>query len=498
MNRKIRQLAFGLMGCFVLLFVALNYWQVGRESDLNADAGNTRAIRREFGRPRGDIITRDGRVVAQSVPTPDGSDFPFQRVYPTDELFANVTGYYTLAYGATQLEFTQNDVLTGDTARQRIGNLDDIVSGGDGTGSVRLTLDYDLQLRAQQLLEAGNYVGSITVVDTQTGAVLAMYSNPTFNPNVVASFDTNVAGEYLAELNDAPDNPLLANAYQDRFAPGSTFKVLTTSIALDDGVVDTNTTFPVESEWEPPQTNNPIQNYNGNSCGGTLVEVFTRSCNIPFARIAVEHLGINRFINGVTRWGVGQAIPIDLPRPAASSFGPVDDLDQNLPLLAMRGFGAESVQMVPLHTTMITAAIANGGVMFQPYVVGATLDSDGDVLEVNSGGDVWLTAISPQTAATMTDLMVSVAERGTASCCIALDNGISVAAKTGTAGLPRVDGEQRSNIWITAFAPVDQPRYAVTVTILGRDGTVSEQTGGGLAGPIAKEMLDAAFQDETT
>jgi peptidoglycan glycosyltransferase len=498
MNRKIRQLAFGLMGCFVLLFVALNYWQVGRESDLNADAGNTRAIRREFGRPRGDIVTRDGRVVAQSVPTPDGSDFPFQRVYPTDELFANVTGYYTLAYGATQLEFTQNDVLTGDTARQRIGNLDDIVSGGDGTGSVRLTLDYDLQLRAQQLLEAGNYVGSITVVDTQTGAVLAMYSNPTFNPNVVASFDTNVAGEYLAELNDAPDNPLLANAYQDRFAPGSTFKVLTTSIALDDGVVDTNTTFPVESEWEPPQTNNPIQNYNGNSCGGTLVEVFTRSCNIPFARIAVESLGINRFINGVTRWGVGQAIPIDLPRPAASSFGPVDDLDQNLPLLAMRGFGAESVQMVPLHTTMITAAIANGGVMFQPYVVGATLDSDGDVLEVNSGGDVWLTAISPQTAATMTDLMVSVAERGTASCCIALDNGISVAAKTGTAGLPRVDGEQRSNIWITAFAPVDQPRYAVTVTILGRDGTVSEQTGGGLAGPIAKEMLDAAFQDETT
>ncbi len=497
MNRKIRQLAFGLMGCFVLLFVALNYWQVGRESDLNADAGNTRAIRREFGRPRGDIVTRDGRVVAQSVPTPDGSDFPFQRVYPTDELFANVTGYYTLAYGATQLEFTQNDVLTGDTARQRIGNLDDIVSGGDGTGSVRLTLDYDLQLRAQQLLEAGNYVGSITVVDTQTGAVLAMYSNPTFNPNVVASLDTNEAGEYLAELNDAPDNPLLANAYQDRFAPGSTFKVLTTSIALDDGVVDTNSTFPVESEWEPPQTNNPIQNYNGNSCGGTLVEVFTRSCNIPFARIAVEHLGINRFINGVTRWGVGQAIPIDLPRPAASSFGPVDDLDQNLPLLAMRGFGAESVQMVPLHTTMITAAIANGGVMFQPYVVGATLDSDGDVLEVNSGGDVWLTAISPQTAATMTDLMVSVAERGTASCCIALDNGISVAAKTGTAGLPRVDGEQRSNIWITAFAPVDQPRFAVTVTILGRDGTVSEQTGGGLAGPIAKEMLDAAFQDET-
>lgn len=498
MNRKIRQLAFGLMGCFVLLFVALNYWQVGRESDLNADAGNTRAIRREFGRPRGDIITRDGRVVAESIPTTDGSEFPFQRVYPTDDLFANVTGYYTLSFGATQLEFTQNDVLTGDTARQRIGNLDDIVSGGDGTGSVRLTLDYDLQLRAQQLLEAGGYVGSITVVDTQTGAVLAMYSSPTFDPNVVTSFDADAAGDALAALNDAEDNPLLANAYQDRFAPGSTFKVLTTSIALDDGVINMDSSWPVESEWEPPQTNNPIQNYNGSECGGTLLEVFTRSCNIPFARIAVENLGIDRFVNGVTRWGVGQAVPIDLPRPAASGFGPVDDLDQNLPLLAMRGFGAESVQMVPLHTAMVTAAIANGGVMLKPYVVGATLDSDNEVLEVNNGGDVWLTPVSAQTAATMTDLMVSVAENGTASCCIALDNGVSVAAKTGTAQLPLVDGEQRSNIWITAFAPVEQPRFAVTVTILGRDGTVSEQTGGRLAGPIAKEMLDAALQDQTT
>lgn len=497
MNRRIRQLAFGLMACFVMLFAALNYWQVGREAELNADGGNTRAIRREFGRPRGQIVTRDGVVVAESVPTPEGSAFPLQRTYPTGDLFANVTGYYTLAFGATQLEFSQNDVLTGDTARQRIGNLDDIVSGGDGTGSVRLTLDYDLQRLARQLLVSNGYSGSITLVDTRTGAVLAMYSTPTYDPNDVASLDIDAAGQRLAELNDAPLNPLLANAYQDRFAPGSTFKVVTTSIALEDGVISMDSSWPVESAWEPPQTNDPIENYNGSECGGSLLEVFTRSCNIAFARMAVEELGIDRFVNGVARWGIGERIPIDLPRPAASSFGPVDDLENNLPLLAMRGFGAESVQMVPLHTAMITAAIANDGVMLRPFVVGATLDSDGDVLEVNRGGETWRTPISPQTAATMTELMVSVAERGTASCCIALDNGVSVAAKTGTAGLPPVNGEQRSNAWITAFAPVEEPRFAVSVVILGTDGIISEGTGGRLAGPLAKEMLDAALQDES-
>ena len=124
------------MVLYVVLFAAMNYWQVGRESELNAMGGNTRAIRREFSRPRGEIVTADGVVVARSVATPDGSEFPYQREYPTGELFANVTGYYSLALGATQLERTQSSVLTGQTAQQRIGNIEDIITGGEGTGDV--------------------------------------------------------------------------------------------------------------------------------------------------------------------------------------------------------------------------------------------------------------------------------------------------------------------------------------------------------------------------
>lgn len=494
MNKKIRQLAFGLMACFLLLFGAMNYWQVARESEINAMADNTRAIRRAFGSPRGEILSYDGRVVARSDATAAESTFPYQRVYPEGELFANVTGYYTFPFGSTLVERTMDDVLRGDTARQRIGNLEDIVSRGDGTGSVRLTIDYELQRLADQLLEGRD--GSVVVIDTRTGAVRAMYSEPSYDPNLVATLDFDAAGLALERFVEAEGNPLLANAYQDRFMPGSTFKLLTTSIALEAGLISMESSWPVETEWVPPQTDNPIQNYGGEDCGGTLLEVFSRSCNIPFARIAVETLGVDAFRTGTEAWGVGERVPIDLPRPAASTIGDTDDLEQNLPLLAMRGFGQNEDQMVPLHMALIAGAIANGGAMLEPYVVDATLDSDGRALTVTEGGQQWRRPISEQTAAEMNTLMQAVATRGTASCCIALDGGIPVAAKTGTGQLNNPGEPERSNAWIVAFAPADQPRYAVAVALLGTSAEVSASTGGRLAGPIAREMLNAAFREE--
>ncbi len=489
MNRKIRQLAAALIVLYVVLFAAMNYWQVGRESELNAMGGNTRAIRREFSRPRGEIVTADGVVVARSVATPEGSEFPYQREYPTGELFADVTGYYSLALGSTQLERTQSSVLTGQTAQQRIGNIEDIITGGEGTGTVQLTLRADLQETARQAL-AGRH-GSVTMVDVQTGAVVAMYSNPTYDPNRIVDPDFDAARDALEGLLEAPGNPLLANAYQDRFMPGSTFKVLTTGIALDAGTIGLDSQFERVSEWVPPQTSNPIQNYEGSNCGGDLREVFRRSCNIPFAQTALN-VGVPGMINGVQRWGVGEAVPIDLPRPAASTFGDTSNLDQNLPLLAMRGFGQNEDQMVPLHMALVAAAVANNGVMMQPYVVGSTQDSQGRTL-TRTSPEEWLRPISPETAATLNSLMQSVATDGTASCCLQLNGGIPVAAKTGTAQLNEAGEPQQSHAWIVAFAPADQPRYAVSVVILGTDEAISASTGGRLAGPVAQQMLNEAL-----
>lgn len=491
MNRKIRQLAAGLIVLYLILFAAMNYWQVGREADLNAMDGNTRAIRREFSRPRGDIVTADGLVVAQSLATPQGSDFPYQRQYPTGELFANVTGYYSLALGSTQLERTQNAVLTGQTAEQRIGNVEDIFTGGEGTGTVQLTMRADLQEAARRAL--GGRRGSVVVVDVQTGAVLAMWSNPSYDPNLIVQPDFDAAVDARADLLEAPGDPLLANAYQQRYMPGSTFKVLTTGIGLEAGVVALDSDFERLSSWTPPQTTNPIENYNGTNCGGDLREVFRRSCNIAFAQLATN-IGVDGMVNGVGAWGIGQPVPIDLPRPAASTFGDTEGLDQQLPLLAIRGFGQNDDQMVPVHMALVAAAVGNNGVMMQPYVVAATLDSQGRTLTRTQPTE-WLRPISAQTAATLNSLMQSVVTDGTASCCLQLANGVPVAAKTGTAQLNNDGQPERSHAWIIAFAPADQPRYAISVVVLGTNEEISASTGGRLAGPIASEVLDEALSN---
>ena len=174
----------------------------------------------------------------------------------------------------------------------------------------------------------GERQGSVVVLEPKTGAVKAMWSFPGFDPNLVTNPDFEEARAVLTFLENFPGDPLLANAYQQRYMPGSTFKVLTTGIALHDGVINLDTVFPDESEFVPPQTTDPIENFEGTTCGGDLTEVFARSCNIPFAKIALD-LGVDRMLAGVAEWGVGEPLPIDLPRPAASTFGSADDLGQN-------------------------------------------------------------------------------------------------------------------------------------------------------------------------
>ena len=490
MNRQIRQLAGGLMACYVLLFVALNYWQVGRQEDLNANFDNTRAIRREYEQPRGPIETVDRVVAARSVPNPPGSEFEYQREYPTGELYAHLTGYYTFAFGSTGLERTQNAVLTGSTGEQRLRNLTGIITGADASGTVRMTVRDDLQQVARDAL--GEREGSVVVIEPSTGAVRAMWSFPSYDPNLVADQDFEAARAVLTFYNASPADPLLGNAYQQRYMPGSTFKILTTSIGLQNGALDLQTTFPDESSWVPPQTDNPIENFEGTTCGGDLTEVFTRSCNIPFAKTAVQ-LGPDAMIDGVDDWGVGETTP-DRPAPTGGEHVRRHPPTSTRSCRCWRcaGFGGNEVQMVPLHMAMVAATVANDGVMMKPYVVDSTYDHSGRVLD-RTEPEVWKTPISPQIASTLNTLMQSVATSGTASCCIALEGGIPVAAKTGTAQLNQPGEPERSHAWIVAFAPADDPQYAVAVMLEGTNAEISASTGGQLAGPIAKTVLDAAL-----
>ncbi len=246
--------------------------------------------------------------------------------------------------------------------------------------------------------------------------------------------------------------------------------------------------FPEEREYLPPQTTDPIQNYGGSSCGGDFARVFARSCNTPFARLAVE-MGAETMVARADAFGLNEAPPIDLPRPAASNFGAVDDFTDNIPLLAIRGFGQNDVAITPLQMAMIGASIANGGQMMVPHVIDATFDHDGRLLD-QTEPEVWRVPMRPDTAATLTQLMVRVVNEGTAQCCMALEGGVQAAAKTGTAQLNATGEPQRSHAWITAFAPAEAPRIAVAVMFKGVNDEISSSTGGRLAGPIAKQMLD--------
>lgn len=490
MNKRIRKLAAFLLVLYLGLFVQLNVLQVGRKEALDSHPLNNRQTIRDFNRPRGPIVTADGQVIARSVPTVGGDQFKYQREYPLGDLFAHLTGYYTYSFGSTQLEKTQNDVLMGDTTAQKANPRAFLRE--DNTGSVVITLRSDLQKVAADAL--GQREGSVVVMDPTTGAVLAMVSWPRYDPNLVAVHNTQQAEDYLTWFNATPGKPLLANAYQERYMPGSSFKVITTGIALENGVTSLDRSWPSERAWVPPQTTDPIQNYGGSSCGGSMAEVFYRSCNIPFAQMAVE-LGPEKMVAGTRAWGVGETIPIDLPGAAKSNFedagGQPIDFADNLPLLAIGGFGQANDAMVPLHMCMVAATVANGGRMMSPYVVQSTLDHDGNVLH-SAKPTVWKTPISPTTASTLTGLMINVVNKGTGRP-MQLANGIQAAAKTGTAQLNAAGQPQRSHAWIIGFAPAEAPKYAIAVMLKGTTDEISAGTGGKLAGPIAKTVLDYLF-----
>jgi len=488
MNQRIRRFAVVLIVLYVILFAQLNFIQVGQKSTLEADTRNTRQTVRDFNDPRGDIRTSDGVVIATSVRNKAGSEFDWQRTYPEGDLYSAITGYFTFGYGATQIEKVQNDVLAGRTIEQQIKGFRSLFNGENTTGTVETTIDADIQQAAKDAL--GNREGSVVVIEPATGAVKAMWSSPTYDANFVAD-QKRITSDVLTYLNEIPGKPLLANAYQERYMPGSTFKVITTAAALDDGLITKESIWVDESEFLPPQTTDPIQNYGNKVCGGDLPEVFRRSCNTPFARIAIE-LGPEKMVAAAKRFGIGDNIPFDLPRSTSSQFGDVEYFTQNLPLLGIGGFGQGNTQMVPLHMAMVAASIAHGGVMMKPYVIGATYDHDGGVLQ-RTVPTVWKTPMTPATSSLLTELMVGVVNEGTAQCCMKLANGIQAAAKTGTAQLNAAGEPERSHAWIIAFAPAEAPKYAIVVMLKGTTAEISEGTGGSLAGPVAKKVLDIAL-----
>jgi peptidoglycan glycosyltransferase len=501
-NRPIKHVVVVLLVCFTALFVQLNRVQVYDAQALVDNPANTRTIQRDFNRPRGRIVTRDDVVVAVSEPTPGGF-FAEQRIYPEGDLYAHVAGYTSFTFGAEGAEREYNDELIGRTAAQELSGLTDILGGSNPIGDVRLTLRDDLQRLARDGL--AQRPGAVVALDPATGEILAMYSYPSFDPNRIADNDGGPANEAWTELVNAEGNPLRAKSFRDIFFPGSTFKVVTAAAGLEANVVTTVAPeFQVADSYLPPLTERRIANFGGSSCGGNLVELLVVSCNSGFAELGAELVGPSRMIQTAERFGFNQTPPIDLPLPVASNF-PGDfgaqvqqpspefpaGVFENTPALAQSAIGQNDVSATPLQMALVAAAVVNGGSVPTPHVLLAVEESEtGEVVSRFDEG-TWTTAMSAGTAQVLTEAMVEVVERGTAQN-LAVP-GLVVGGKTGTAQLGT--DPPRSHAWIIGFAgrPGERAEIAVAVLVEGQEGS-SEQTGGRVAAPIARSLLERFFR----
>jgi peptidoglycan glycosyltransferase len=477
MNRAIRKVGFVVVLLFVAISAQLTYLQLIRANSLDNDPHNVRVVTRDLTRERGAIVTSDGAVLARSAPIAD--QYKFQRKYPLGALFGHITGYQSLTLGSTGVEAEYNSELLGRDARLQTKSLADLLNTHNPTGTVVLTLTRAAQEAAKTAL-AGRR-GSVVVLDTQTGGIVAMYSEPSFDPNPLASHQSGVAKKYFDLLNALPTKPALARSYRERYPAGSTFKVLTTAVALDAGIVNPTTPFPRVTNIPLPQSNRTLSNFGNENCGGTLEESFTVSCNTTFARIGLT-LG-DRLAQGITAFGINEPPPpIDLPAPAESIGPKAGTFRDNQPFFALAAIGQGDVAVTPLEMALAAEAVADNGVIMVPHVMSAIRASDGTVVRRYQPKE-WRRAMTAPTAAILNGFMRNVVASGTGTA--AQIPGITVAGKTGTAQAPG----GHPHAWFIAFAPAEAPRYAISVIVERGGNEGSEATGGRVAAPVAAQVL---------
>lgn len=476
---------------FLLLFILiaqLTYLQLFHADALKADPNNVRTRINEFGRPRGDIVTFDDQVVAYSEPSKD--ELKYQRIYPEGELYGHITGFQSFLVLNTGIESSYDEALKGKKGEEQ--NVPRVV----------LSVRDDIQRLSKDLLGTRN--GSIVVMEATTGAIVGMYSNPSFDPNPIAGHDSAKVQAAYDALTTDKNKPSVSRAYAERYPPGSTFKIVTTASAIDLGIADAETLFPQAFSFTPPLTDKKIQNFGNGGCGGTLQQSFRKSCNVTFAKLGNE-MGdtfvtqMEKFAFGgrlVDDLNVGQAPPIDIDGAVGATAPNENSYKRDAPNFAFAGIGQGRVSASPLSVALFTSAIANLGTIPTPHLVEHVENGKGEITK-RIGLAPWKSnIISPETANSVRDFMVDVVVRGTGT--RARLNGIQVAGKTGTAQASCVDPTTSCppHAWFTSFAPAQSPQYVVTVFIqndLGNNPAAQEATGGQLAAPIAKSVYEKLF-----
>lgn len=484
MNRQIRLLGIGMMVLFIALFLQLNYLQVVHAKALESNPLNGRAVVREYTAKRGDIVSADGVTLANSVPTPD--QFKYLRQYPTGSLFEQITGFWSFTYGADGVERTYDKVLTGGSSPfhmpTSLSGLQRLFSSHDKSQSLTLTVLDKLQTLAQK--ELAGRTGSVVALNPKTGAILAMYSNPSFDPNQLSSHNLAQAQAAYKALASIPGGVLSPGTYRQRWFPGSTFKIITSAAIFDHQPALATKSYPVLPALTLPQTTNLLHNFAGERCGGQLLQLFTVSCDTGFGQVGLD-LGANSLYSEARSFGFDQQPPIDLPFAALSSFPTAGAFTHDLPGVAYSAIGQQDVQSTPLEMALVASAIADGGTIMTPHVLDRVTNSQNQVVSTYQPKP-WIQATSASTAAQVTQLMLAVVNAPNGTGTAARIPGVQVAGKTGTAQT----GTNKIDAWFAAFAPAQNPEIAVAV-VLPDQPPANEYQGGTLAAPIAKAIIEA-------
>ncbi len=486
MNKPIRTLAIGCLALFVALLVNSTYLQYFKADALNSRNDNKRVRDAEFSRERGAILVR-GNSVAQSVPVDD--EFKFQRRYPQAQKYAHLTGYYSYTYGRNAVELTQNDILSGSDPRLFVNRVVDMFGNSQPKGGdVSLTIDPQAQTAAYDgLRDLGgpDIKGSVVALDPSTGAILAMVSSPSYNPNSLSSHNLSEISDAWKKLGEDPERPMLNRGVQEVYPPGSTFKLVTAAAALSSGQYTPSSPVPGGASLDLPLTDTNLPNENGMSCGGdkiTLTRALEVSCNVAFGWLGMQ-IGDDALREQAQKFGFGDRYLDDLNDQAESRF----PADPDEPQTALSAIGQFDVAATPLQMAMVTAGIANGGTVMKPYLVDEVRSPNLDVLD-KANPEPYRSAVSSSVARDLTQMMISVVDQGTGT--TAQIPGIKVAGKTGTA---QSAADRNPYAWFVSFAPADDPKVAVAVLVEDAGVERDAISGSGLAAPIAKRVMEAVI-----
>jgi len=485
-SRRMWTLAVIIMLLFALVATQSSWVQIFHARALNASPLNPRNNVTNNQYPRGEIIAANGTVLAESQPT-GNSSFPYKRVYPEGSLFAGVVGWTSTEYGVWALEAQYNTQLSAHSLSAQ--SFEQVLAPTKGENSVTLTLEPSLQKLAQA--ELGVRDGSVVAVVPSTGSLLALYSNPTYNPIPFTSPSRAVQTAAWQKDNkkDADGYPPLGLvATQQTIFPGSTFKVVTTAgiVRYNPSLLTKN--YPLMVSTKLPDTNKVLQNDGGTPCGGTVAEMLPESCDPGYGLLGIA-LGAQDLTAEANAFGYNEVPPIDLPGVVASFFPTKSTLAANPPFLAYSAIGQEDVSATALQNALVAAGIANKGVIMTPHLMSFITGSDGSVVQ-RYKDTVWKTPLTPTQAAQIVPLMHGVVADpiGTAYGVGFLPQD-DVAAKTGTAQI----GNKLTNStddWMIAFAPANNPTIAIAVSVPFQASSV---TGAIVAGPIMKCMIEGAL-----